>query len=155
MIFGHAYAEVHDDLAAALDLHGTEMDDPAAAHVILPPPHFLDNALFSDSLGAPATPDSLQGPAMEISSTFASATPSTRIANSRARVPDPPTGLVATAVGVYQIAVEWDIPMQSALDGTFEKYIIEWSSNNTNWLMIGEERRPLNRHHFFNKTVIY
>jgi len=37
VVSGTAYAEIHEGSGIKHDLHGTEMDDPAAANVILPP----------------------------------------------------------------------------------------------------------------------
>lgn len=78
---------------------------------ILPPPPFLDNARFSDSLGALATHDSLQEPSGNFPYAIASANLTTLTGNDcRTRVPDPPSNVQVTA--------------------------IEWSSDQTNWTVL-------------------
>ena len=54
-------------------------------------------------------------------------------------VPSAPTGLEARTDGFHFITLQWNPSPTSSLGAAaFEKFVVEWSSDNTNWEMLAE-----------------
>ena len=118
----------------------------------LPPPHFLDEPLELTDDGA-ASVDWHVDPSENVRSTIEAVDSSSRAAIPQSAAPDPPLNVSATVDGFLIHTITWDRYTQSRLNNsTFKEFIVERSSDNTNWTVISRVRGTIRNSEFIDAS---
>ncbi len=114
----------------------------------LPPPHFLDEPLELTDDGA-ASVDWHVDPSENVLSTIEAVDSSPRSAIPQSATPDPPLNVSVSVEGFLFHEITWTKYTQSRLNNsTFKEFIVERSSDNTNWSVISRVRGTINNSGF-------